>query len=102
MCDCERLVAKLYLPPGAKEFKCRHCYKLVYELQSFSRNSKLGQLKYKTNRAIKLINTRENMRSIFYDGKYTQRANRFFRLSEMAGFKSNSDDARDLLSAING
>lgn len=27
---CRRRVAKLYLPPGAGYFGCRHCYKLTY------------------------------------------------------------------------
>ena len=28
---CKRRVAKLYLPPGAKYFGCRHCYNLTYQ-----------------------------------------------------------------------
>ena len=28
---CGRKVAKLYLPPGARYFGCRHCYDLTYE-----------------------------------------------------------------------
>jgi hypothetical protein len=27
---CRRRVSKLYLPPGAKYFGCRHCYNLTY------------------------------------------------------------------------
>ena len=27
---CERRVGKLYLPPGARYFGCRHCYDLTY------------------------------------------------------------------------
>ncbi|MCX6715648.1 MAG: hypothetical protein NT077_01365 [Candidatus Taylorbacteria bacterium] len=98
---CSRRVCKLYLPPKAKLFKCRHCYYLTYELTSFSRKSKMGQLAYKTNRTIKMGNTREQMRSIFYNGKFTRRFSRFLKLSEAAGFKCNLDDARKLLSALN-
>ena len=27
---CKRRIRKLYLPPGAKYFGCRHCYRLTY------------------------------------------------------------------------
>ena len=27
---CERRVGKLYLPPGARYYGCRHCYDLTY------------------------------------------------------------------------
>ena len=30
---CSRRMGVLYLPPGAKEFRCRHCYGLRYESQ---------------------------------------------------------------------
>ena len=30
---CGRRVGKLYLPPGAKYFGCRHCYNLTYRCQ---------------------------------------------------------------------
>jgi hypothetical protein len=28
---CGRRVGKLYLPPGASYFGCRHCYELTYK-----------------------------------------------------------------------
>jgi len=103
VCECcGYRVAKLYLPPHSKEFKCRRCHKLVYELTTFNRRSKHGQIFYKTNRLIKLMNTEENIRSKLYDGKFTQRFNRFLKLSDKAGFKSNRENAEYLLSAING
>lgn len=30
---CKRIVGKLYLPPSAKYFGCRHCYNLTYKCQ---------------------------------------------------------------------
>src|SRR3989344_8056754 len=64
ICECERRVAKLYLPPHTTKFKCRRCHSLSYELQSFNKNSKHGHLMYITNRTIKLMSMRERMRSI--------------------------------------
>lgn len=34
---CKRRVGKLYLPPGAKYFGCRHCYDLSYRSKQVSR-----------------------------------------------------------------
>ena len=34
---CRRRVAKLYLPPGAKYFGCRHCYDLSYRSKQVAR-----------------------------------------------------------------
>jgi len=50
---------------------------------------------------IKAMNTQENIRSMFYNGKFTQRYNRFLRLSEGAGISSCRENARQLLEAIN-
>lgn len=101
LCGCDRCVGKLYLPPGAKEFKCRLCYGLVYELATFSHYSKHGQVLYRTNRMIKLINNEEKIRTKFYGGNPTQRFNRLLTLSDKAGLTSNRENAEKLLLAIN-
>ena len=101
LCDCNRRVSKLYLPPNGKLFKCRNCHDLAYELTTFNRKSKMGQLAYRTNRMIKLSNTRQQMRSIFYNGKFNQRFMRFLRFSDSAGFNFNVDVAMSLLKAVN-
>lgn len=100
ICGCDRVVSKLYLPIGAKTFKCRHCYKLTYELTTFNKNSKIGKYGYITNRTIKLMNMREQIRTIMYGSKFTERFNRFLRLSDKAGLASNREDAVTLLSAL--
>ena len=102
VCDCGRRARKLYLPPRATQFKCRHCHHLVlvYELTRFNRKSTHGQLMYRTNRMIKLMKTRESIRSPFYDGKFTHRFERFLRLSDVVGFKSNREDANAMLADI--
>jgi hypothetical protein len=100
ICDCDRRVGKLYLPVGATAFKCRHCYKLTYELTTFNKNSKIGKYGYITNRTIKLMNMREQIRTIMYGDKLTERFNRFLKLSDKAGLASNREDAVTLLSAL--
>jgi len=101
VCDCGSCASKLYLPPNSKEFKCRRCHNLVYELTTFNRNSKHGQVFYRTNRLIKLMNAEEEMRSKFYNGKPTMRFDRFLTLSDRVGFKSSRENAEKLLLAIN-
>ena len=101
-CNCGKRVSKLYLPPGATEFKCRRCHSLVYTSQCFNKNTKSGNFLYKNNQIIKLINRREDMRSIFYCGKYTKRFNRILQLSEILGLQSIVDDAKRLISVVNG
>lgn len=100
-CECTRRVGKLYLPPYSKQFKCRHCYRLTYELTTFNKKSKLGKISYQVNRMIKLANTQESIRSMFYAGNQTRRFNRFLDLSDKAGFKNNREDAKELLLMIN-
>lgn len=102
ICDCDRRIGKLYLPVGAKTFKCRHCYKLTYELTTLNKKSKIGQYGYITNRTIKLMNMREQIKTIMYGDRITERFNRFLKLSDKAGLASNREDAVTLLSAIQG
>ncbi len=99
VCKCGNRVSKLYLPPGKTEFKCRHCYRLSYEVQNLNKNSKSGQFLYKNRLILKLMNSRENMRSIFYDGKLTQRYSRFLKQCDTIGL-NYSEDARKLLLAM--
>ena len=42
---CGRRVQKLYLPPGADYFGCRHCYKLSYEGRNSARFSALSRVR---------------------------------------------------------
>lgn len=100
-CECDRRVNKLYLPPQANLFKCRHCHNLAYELTTFNKKTKLSELAYRTHHMIKLTNTRQEMRSIFYNGKFTQKFERFLALSGSVGFDSTVDNAMELLSAVN-
>ena len=100
ICDCERRVSKLYLPPLTKQFKCRHCHKLKYELTTFNHNTIQGRLFYTTNRMIKLANARAEINRIFYKGVYTKRFLRHLSLFSRAGFNGPAEDAKKLFEAI--
>jgi len=100
ICDCERRVSKLYLPPHTKQFKCRYCHKLKYELTNFNHNTIQGKLFYRMNRMIKLTNTRAGMNRIFYKGVYTKKFKRHLNLFSRAGFNEPAKDAKKLLGAI--
>ena len=102
ICDCGARVSKLYLPPQTTQFKCRHCHKLVYEITTCNRRTKQGELKYRFNRMIRLMNTRENIRSMFYNGQYTERYNRYLKFAEVLGLDDIVRDAKRLLEDING
>jgi hypothetical protein len=104
VCECRRRVAKLYLPENETQFKCRHCYhnQLIYELQKINKNSKPGQFQYKTNRTLKAVNEREEIRSVFYNGKPTKRAIAWLKLCEVVGLDNYAREVEKLVSAMNG
>lgn len=99
-CPCGCRVRKLYLPPGARQLLCRHCWHLRYELSNINRSSVHGKLFYRTNRMIKLASKRESMRRIFCRGNFTRRYQGFLKLCDKAGFAQISADARNLLEAV--
>jgi hypothetical protein len=101
-CGCGYKARKLYLLPGGKEFKCRKCHKLKYELTVLNRNSIAGRSIYRISRLHKLANSRACMSRIFYNGNYTKRFERFLRLCERAGLDSIVKGANDLKELIKG
>ncbi len=100
VCECGAQVNKLFLPTGKKEYKCRNCYKLRYELTTINPRSIHGKLLYRTNRIIKLTNKRTELNRIFYRGRYTKRFNRFLHLCDRAGLVEVLDNAAKLSSAV--
>ena len=101
ICDCGHRVAKLYFPPHGREFKCRRCHKLAYELTCFNRKSRLGRLGYVTNRKIKLMKMKESMPRLFHKNHYTKRFIRFLDLCERSGEAGEIMAANHLLKAMN-
>ncbi|HBG68855.1 hypothetical protein A2W67_02600 [Candidatus Nomurabacteria bacterium RIFCSPLOWO2_02_40_28] len=84
-CSCGLRVNKIYLPADAKEFKCRKCHKLLYQLTTFNRHTNVGQFLYKQNRMQKLMESREKMGRILYKNNFTKRFERFLNLCNKAG-----------------
>lgn len=101
-CLCGRRVSKLFLPLHGKEFKCRKCHRLQYQLSSFNKNSIAGKSLYRMNRLHKLANSRAGMSRIFYNGNFTQRFERFLGLCDRAGLDSIVQGANDLKALVNG
>lgn len=55
---CGRRVAKLYLPPGAKYFGCRHCHDLSYK----SRQETKGSFYWTVIKPLELMEKAKNVR----------------------------------------
>ena len=100
LCGCGSRVSKLYLPPNKKEYRCRSCYGLRYELAVLSRTSAQGKLLYRTNRMLKLSEQRAHMNRIFYRGAYTRRFDRFLQLCLNAGLLETVREAMELEAAV--
>ena len=73
---CGRRVAKLYLPPGAYYYGCRHCYNLSYESRNETRSGivrAFGRV-LKTQRHIEELSNQINWWT--YRGKPTRKVRR--------------------------
>ncbi len=100
-CSCGLRVAKLLLPLGGKEFKCRKCHKLQYQLTRANRKSPTGIAIYRMHRLKKLADSRASMGRILYKGEYSARFTRFLRLCERAGHHNIVQGANALKALIN-
>ncbi len=103
---CGRRVAKLYLPPGEIQYRCRHCHELTYEARQQHRNGiydnagRFGRYRKKLDAA---CTTRQRMKWSFkllealdgfkaYERAYHQRAmERIARMRKAAGIKGQPD-----------
>ena len=101
-CQCGAKANKLFLPANGKEFKCRQCHNLQYQLTSFNRNSVGGRALYKMNRLQKLSEARADMGRILYRGEYTRRFERFLGLCDKAGLNDVVAGANNLMALLKG
>ncbi|MGD1042963.1 MAG: hypothetical protein ABR913_07850 [Sedimentisphaerales bacterium] len=79
---CERRVAKLYLPPNATYFGCRHCYKLFYDSRNESRSLRPGGELYHAKLYAKMTKLASKVRRWKYRGKPTKKAEKVAVIAE--------------------
>ncbi|MGA2070895.1 MAG: hypothetical protein ABSG97_06055 [Sedimentisphaerales bacterium] len=79
---CGRRVAKLYLPPKATHFGCRHCYKLVFDSRNESRSWRPGGEFYHVKLYAKMTRLASQIRRWKYKGKPTKKAKKVAVIAE--------------------
>ena len=94
---CGRSVGKLYCPPGANYYGCRHCYNLSYESRNESRLGRIGQLGYilKVERQIEELSSR--VKRSFYAGRPTRKYRRLIRMQNRLNAYLDSLAVREML-----
>lgn len=97
---CNSRVAKLFLPPGGKEFFCKKCGKLRYQLESVNAKSVAGRAIHRFIKAQKLVDRRAAMSRIFYSGQYTKRFKRFIGMCARSGLSDIVKGADDLMTLV--
>jgi len=92
-CECG-YKGKLYLKPGSNYWFCRKCCDLIYELQTFSKRSIAGFLRYHLNRYFKLGIMRAKVKRIEYlfngAAKYTRKARAVLKMSYKCAMPNQS------------
>ncbi len=76
---CGRRVAKLYKPPGAKWFGCRHCWDLSYDERQKNRNGKYSTLFRTLNLTFKAERLAKNIKRWYWQGKPTRKYSRLLK-----------------------
>lgn len=71
---CGRRVGKLYCPPGATYYGCRHCYNLSYESRNEPRLARPGGIGYPLVLERRYEDLYERTKRWTYDGKPTRKA----------------------------
>ena len=79
LCSCGYRANKLYMHLDDKEFTCRGCKNLQYELTTINRKVLGNELFYRANRLLKLSDI-ENHKYITYDNMLTRRAKSFITM----------------------
>lgn len=100
LCSCGRRCKKLYLSPGREDFICRQCGNLSYQSCRISDSTKNGAILNDYCRMLKLIEKRENIRSVFYAGKFTSRFNKLLEYGTKQGFKGWVAEQREGMDKI--
>lgn len=81
VCSCMRRCAKLYLPLGEDEFKCRQCHGLYYNSQRKSSIYKKGGKFYLADKMLKVNKAFEKLNKMTYKGKFTKSYEKWVKMS---------------------
>lgn len=77
---CKNRCNNLYIPPQKNSvFSCRNCLNLSYELTRINRDSCMGEILYRLHHALKLIEMKNDIKRLFYDGEMTKKAKRYIK-----------------------
>ena len=98
---CGRRVATLYLPPNARYFGCRHCYKLFYNSSNESRSLRPGGELYPKKLYAKMLKLASKVRQWKYQDKPTKKAKKVAVIAEEHG-TSQSRQRNDIQTGARG
>lgn len=76
---CRRRVGKIYSPPGAKYFGCRHCYDLTYDARQ-SHNKRFDGLKRFFDAEKRLEKLHDRVKRKYYRGRPTKKYREYLSL----------------------
>lgn len=87
---CGRRVAKLYKPPGAKWFGCRHCWDLSYEERQKNRKGKYSVLFRTLDLTFKAEKLSEQIKRWYWRGAPTRKYRRLLKYGYLTEDYSSS------------
>ena len=94
---CGRRVGKVYCPPGANYYGCRHCYNLSYESRNESRLGRIGQLGYLLKAERQMEELQSRIKRNFYRGKPTKKFRRLLMMQNKLNAYLDSRAVRTIL-----
>lgn len=107
VCACGKRCKKLYLRQNGERFGCRTCNRLTYFSSRVTRDTVNGALFSDFSRLTKLIERRENMRSVWYRGTPTKGFQKLLSDAERYGFhefvnwqRNGINDLQDMKRAV--
>ncbi len=99
---CAERKTKLYFVEIHSNLMCKQCSKLSYYVSSLSKSSAAGKHLHKANRMLKIIDQREKMRGVYYNGKFTRRFNAWLKQCVRNKYLEPVNDALKLEKMLSG
>jgi len=104
-CSCGKNATVLYMTGDRNLFSCRDCSDITYESQRLNRHTMKG-LFYYSSRILKLFETREKIKRLFYGGKLSRKGKKLFdkydKLNKDIDTETRQKAEEHLLSAMSG